>query len=187
MCPHGKPFVLTTVKVVVVFVFGDGGGAEIALGVPDAIGGELAVGGVGSHHSSVGVDVNFRRWGAFHRRKVYYVLGDIVDAACGLKQLSGIGVGGEQVVSTTAVVVVGHVVDELLNLVGLQESRGSIIPKAKDGTLWLLDAAWLGGVRSVRRVARSFSGKRGSTLRCFTLLLFRIEITSKGVALIKIR
>ena len=106
-------------KIEVLLVVGDRCGAEIALRVPDAISSKLEMGGVGSEHPPISVDFDFSRWKTFDSPNVYVVFGGIVDAPGGLKQLPGIGVGGEVVGGGSAVVVVTHVGDELVDLLRL--------------------------------------------------------------------
>ena len=99
------------------FVFGDRNATEVTLGVPNTIGFELEVGGIGSKHSSVGVHIDVLGWGSLDMLNVYMLLSDSVDAPSALEELPGVSVHWKVVGGASAVLVVGHVVDEFVELV----------------------------------------------------------------------
>ena len=120
MGPQGQPIFAVMEKIEVFLVVGDRCSAEITLRMPNAVGGELEVRGIWSQHPPIGVDIDISRWFTFDSPNVDVVFGGIVDAPGGLKKLPGIGVGGEGVGGSSAVVVVTHVGDELVDLMRLQ-------------------------------------------------------------------
>ena len=107
--------------------------------MPDTVGGQLEMSGVWAEDAPISVYVDFRWRGTFDSPDMNTVFRHVVNAPGGLEKLSGVGVAGEVWGGPSAVIVVAHIGDELVELVGLGMARGAIMSNPKEGSLLVGD------------------------------------------------